>query len=344
MTPELAQVATGLDAVEVQSLILESERLGLLGRRPTRRSTAQRYHPLVREFLEERLLRAVGAAGVRDLHVAVANWAETTDWRTAAHHFAAAGRWDDLRRVLDLHVETIVASGAFVTARDLVRLLPTAADSATAQVVLSRASGADGDYKLAAEYAATAAKLAPTSDVVIGNLVAVAMLEGRYAEATALTDDFARLARSPLMRAVAAATQLVAEASRTGDLRTAVTACEALAEQCHLDGLTHFEGISWLNAALLHRAAGRTDASLSSARRAVDALSMSSAGPELAASRFAEAAALAALGRLTDSRGIYSVVLPTLSGHARNECLVEWAELEGLRRRRRGRRSCPVDG
>src|SRR3954451_6559791 len=62
VTPELAQVATDLAAVEVQSLMLESERLGLLGRRPNRRSTAQRYHPLVREFLEERLLREVGNA------------------------------------------------------------------------------------------------------------------------------------------------------------------------------------------------------------------------------------------------------------------------------------------
>ena len=116
VTPELAQVATGLEAVEVQSLMLESERLGLLGRRPNRRSTAQRYHPLVREFLEERLLREIGAAGVDELHVAVARWAETTDWRTAAHHFASARRWPDLQRVLDTHVETIVASGAFLAA------------------------------------------------------------------------------------------------------------------------------------------------------------------------------------------------------------------------------------
>src|SRR5262249_5207637 len=95
VTPELAQVATELPAVEVQSLVLESERLGLLGRRPSRRSTAQRYHPLVREFLEERLLRDVGAPGVEALHITIARWAEATGWRHAAHHFAPAPRWGD---------------------------------------------------------------------------------------------------------------------------------------------------------------------------------------------------------------------------------------------------------
>ena len=90
VTPELAQVATGLTAVEVQSMVTEAERLGMLGRRPNRRSTDQRYHPLVREFLEDRLRREIGDAGVDELHVAVARWAEPTDWQTAAHHFAAS--------------------------------------------------------------------------------------------------------------------------------------------------------------------------------------------------------------------------------------------------------------
>src|SRR3954452_14043979 len=124
VTPELAQVATGLSAVEVQSLVLESERLGLLGRRPSRRSAEQRYHPLVREFLEERLRRDVGSTGVDELHVSVARWAESTDCRTAAHHCPPAQRWAHLQRVLDTHVETIVASGAFSTALELLVQLP----------------------------------------------------------------------------------------------------------------------------------------------------------------------------------------------------------------------------
>src|SRR4029077_10186009 len=97
-------------------------------------------------------MRAVVCADVRDPHVAIARWADSTDWRTASHHFAAAERWSDLQRVLNHHLETIVASGAFVTARDYVVQLPDASRSATAHVVLSRAAAADGDFKLAARY------------------------------------------------------------------------------------------------------------------------------------------------------------------------------------------------
>src|SRR5258705_905305 len=79
VTPELAQVATGLEAVEVQSMVTEAERLGMLGRRGKGRSSEQRYHPLVREFLEDRLRREVGASGVDELHLVVARWAEPSD-------------------------------------------------------------------------------------------------------------------------------------------------------------------------------------------------------------------------------------------------------------------------
>src|SRR6185437_15517800 len=72
VTPELAQVATGLTAIEVQSLLTESERLGMLGRRTNRRSSGQRYHPLVRELLEARLQRELGPTGVANLHRAIA--------------------------------------------------------------------------------------------------------------------------------------------------------------------------------------------------------------------------------------------------------------------------------
>src|SRR5262249_39467898 len=101
VTPELAQIATSLDANEVQSMISDAERLGLLGRRAKRRSSEQRYHPLVREFLEDRLRREIGPTGIDELHVTVARWAEPSDWRTAAYHYSAARKGSDLLRVFD---------------------------------------------------------------------------------------------------------------------------------------------------------------------------------------------------------------------------------------------------
>ena len=169
VTPELAQVASGLSSVEVQSMIGDAERLGMLGRRASRRSPEQRYHPLVREFLEERLLRDLGTVGVDALHVAVAEWAETSDWRTAAHHYASAKRWPDLLRVLESHLERIVASGAFSAASDFVRQFPDPPRSAAVEVIASRQASVEGDINRVAEHAERAMRLDPSNDVVIGN-------------------------------------------------------------------------------------------------------------------------------------------------------------------------------
>ena len=64
-------------------MVTDAERLGMLGRRANRRSTEQRYHPLVRDFLEDRLGRGLGGRS-RELHTSVGRWAEPSDWRTAA--------------------------------------------------------------------------------------------------------------------------------------------------------------------------------------------------------------------------------------------------------------------
>ncbi|HEY7130757.1 MAG TPA: hypothetical protein VH440_00830, partial [Candidatus Limnocylindrales bacterium] len=330
VTPELAQVATGLAAVEVQSLVLESERLGLLGRRPNRRSTAQRYHPLVREFLEARLLREVGRAGVDELHVTVARWAESTDWRTAAHHFASAQRWEDLQRVLDNNVETIVASGAFAAALEFARVLPDISKSVTGIVIQSRLANSEGDYEKVAELAEMASALDPGSDVVMANLVQARMVRGRYAEAADLADDLMRIATSPLLRDVGIATKALVNSSIDGDLAESIETCESLAERCHADGLLHFEGVSWLNAALLNLAAGSWERALACAGRAIDALEGNASGPELAAARYAEAAAMAFSGQVDAARQRFFQIRAGLSTTFVDEYLSEHAQMEAL--------------
>ena len=64
VTPELAAVVAGLDAAETARLTAAAERLTLLTR-PSRASRGrQRYHPLVREFLEARLRSTIGPEAV----------------------------------------------------------------------------------------------------------------------------------------------------------------------------------------------------------------------------------------------------------------------------------------
>ena len=161
VTPELAQVATGLTATEVQSMVTDAERLGMLGRRGNRRSTEQRYHPLVREFLEDRLRREIGDAGVDELHVTVAAWAEPSDWQTAAHHYAEAKRWASLERAIEKSMEKIVASGAFSSAAELIALVPGSTQSVAFEVIRSRAASVIGDVDATLSHAYRATELGP---------------------------------------------------------------------------------------------------------------------------------------------------------------------------------------
>lgn len=328
VTPELAQVATGLSAVEVQSLMLESERLGLLGRRPNRRSADQRYHPLVREFLEDRLLRGVGATGVRELHIAIAAWAEPTDWQTAAHHYTSAERWDDLHRVLDEHLEHIVASGAFVAAA-LVPRIPNANASAAAHVILSRAATASGDFSVVSRHAERAADLAPERDVVITNLIAAKALVGSVDVAKALATQVAARA-SGLQREIAEAFSAVLAASLDGDIDHSIRLCEALATRCAGERLYHAEGVGWLNAGLGTLATGHLDRAGTFAARAIDALTTSSSSAELAAARSLDAAVLSLSGRLGEGRLRFAAAVRTVGGDSRAEILSEYAEIEAL--------------
>lgn len=330
VTPELAQVASGMTATEVQALVTEAERLGMLGRRASRRSTEQRYHPLVREFLEERLRREVGLEGIDELHLAVARWAETTDWQTAAHHYAAARRWDDLLRVLELHLETIVGLGAFAVAATFITSLPNVPDSAAVEVMYSRQASVEGDVPRVRAHALRARELDPQNEVVVGNLLSANMLAADTDAAIEVANELASIAKSPLMRMVAKATTLLLRSSVDFDLAATARTLEELAGASREAGLPHFEGVSWLNCSNVYRAQGRFPEALGAASRAIDSLSTSSSGNELAAAWVLKASIVAFMGRITDARQLLVEPGADLRHSARSEFLAESADIEAL--------------
>ncbi len=136
--PELAGLVTGDGEPEARHRIDAAERSGLLGRRGGVGRRTHRYHPLVRDYLLERLTRETGADGVADLHRLVASWAETRDWRLAAHHYAAAGDAADLHRILIGAVGQIMATGEFALAESLLARHPPDAPDPAFEVFLSR--------------------------------------------------------------------------------------------------------------------------------------------------------------------------------------------------------------
>jgi hypothetical protein len=228
----------------------------MLGRRANRRSSEQRFHPLVREFLEDRLRREIGNSGVEDLHVAVAAWAEPSDWQTAAHHYAEAGRWRDLQRVLEVGVETIVAVGAFVAAAQLIDIVPDPPPSVPFEVIRSRIASLSGDLDRTLLHANRAVELQPDSEIAISNLMFATLLSGDVRATEELASRLVSSGRSPLIRDLGAAMRMTLAASLEGNLVELARHLEQLAERNRVDGHLHYEGVSLLNSSLTYRAIG----------------------------------------------------------------------------------------
>jgi len=136
--PKLAAMVSEINDMDAGRQVAEAERLGLLNRRSDAHAGGRQYHPLVQEFLEARLRREVGDEEIIRLHRLIARHAATSDWRLAAHHFAAAGDIDDLHRLIEESVPSIMAGGDFAIAESFIDHLPDGRTSATFDIVLSR--------------------------------------------------------------------------------------------------------------------------------------------------------------------------------------------------------------
>ncbi len=124
VTPEMAAVVTGLDAAEVARLTATAERLTLLARPSRAARGRQRYHPLVREFLEARLVATMGAAAAIALHRRAAEAVAATDWSLAAHHFQKAEDTAAVASVIESAIPEIMGTGQHATAVELLGAIP----------------------------------------------------------------------------------------------------------------------------------------------------------------------------------------------------------------------------
>jgi len=327
--PEAAEVATGMDTTTVHGLIAESERLGLLSRRQEWTKPGFGFHPLVREFLEARLRRSMREEAVAELHTTIAHWAESRDWRIACFHHAAAGNVDELLRVLDGSIESVVGAGDIALASGYLDKHEPAQTTPGFEVIRSRAAARRMDVPAAIRHANLAMSLDPTSDSALGNQLAVYFLAGNLVEASALASQIATTARSELLRDIGAASWLVLETSLDANLDEGVALMRRLADKSREQGHTHYEGVSLLNAALMHRAQGAAEIAALEARDAGEALARSSGGPELLAARLAQAWATAHLGDISEARKILAQAAETCPSASRPEWLVEATAIEG---------------
>ena len=84
---------------QISVCLYRAEDAGLVSRAATG-SGRWRFHPLVREFMQTRLLATLTDEQRIAMHLRIAVAAEPTDWLAAIHHYLEAGRPEDGMRVL----------------------------------------------------------------------------------------------------------------------------------------------------------------------------------------------------------------------------------------------------
>ncbi len=305
--PTLTEVIAGIPASRARDLIGAAERLGLLSGKGRGGLRLRGYHPLVREFLGARLRRAIGDEAVRDLHRAVARHASQADWRLAAYHYAAAEDFADLQSVVQAAVPTIMGGGEFALAESYIQQTATT-ENAAFELFLSRMELHRGSLETALTHAESAVDVAMRSedeglsDHALANLITALFAAGAVERAREVAELLGTRTHSPVLRDIARGVLDIVDGSISGDLNAIRSRHVAMANDQERRGLRHYAGITWHNVADVDRARGDAVGALEAASRAYDALSTSSAGFEVEATRVLRGWALAHESRWDEAR------------------------------------------
>jgi LuxR family maltose regulon positive regulatory protein len=304
--PVLGSVAAETSPDETRAAITEGELIGLFSRTGPHARDQVRAHPLVRDFLQARLLRSAEPEEVAAIHRAVAIVAEGIDWRTAGHHYVAAGDFDDARRVLATAIESILATGAYAAAEELATSLPpTPKPDAVTEIVRSRMAMKRGDSLEALSRAREAVAAAPTSEVALWNALMVSISCSALEEMEPIEVRLRELDSPPIRKITSEAIVAGIRSSVDGDLDIAARLTKEAARASDVAGNTHFQGVALTNLAQILRVQGDAAGARESALEAIVALEATSAGVELVSAKLAAAWAEAHLGRMSAARELY---------------------------------------
>jgi LuxR family maltose regulon positive regulatory protein len=322
---DLAVAVSGRAATDVREHLDAAETTGLLGRRVLGGRRSLRYHPLVAEFLLERLRREIGDDGVADLHRRVAAYATGRDWRLAAHHLAAANEVADLHRVLADSAGEIVASGELARAEGYLERFPPAAPDPALEIIVSRLDFYRNDVRAALARATWAAEHARPDlrAAARANLASVAFMSGDIALASASIPVGEPDVDSEIARAIR---RLISSGFEGDSTEFIGHMTRLLATQERL-GQTHYAAITSLNIAVAYKSQGQARLSLEYAHRALNHFGERGGQPERASACVTAAWAHAHLGELDRADVLIAEALTVGHGLTRTEVQTEAAEL-----------------
>ncbi len=305
VTTEMASVVTGLDADGVTRLGMEAERLTLLSRRTRASRGPQRYHPLVREFLEARLRATLSPAAIADLHRRAAETAALFDWRVAAHHYREAGDLDSVASTIAAAIPEIMGSGQHATATDEIDRVPPESRLPVLGLVTSRMHLQRRDYAPAISLSHSVLEKVEAgsveSDYALLNLVTLYLQSGSSERSRSIASQLRESTKNEQLRLIADGTRLMVDASLDGSL------VEMAAHLTKMAGrqrgiYPHYYGVTMLNLAVNAMHQDEPGEAARFAREAIEALEGTSSRIELSAAEMSLASPLTMLGLEVEAR------------------------------------------
>src|SRR3954451_24045489 len=297
VTPDMACVVADLDQDGVAAMTSAAERLTLLSRPSRAAKGSQRYHPLVRGFLEARLRAVIGPVGVATLHRR-AGLAASLDWRVAAYHFREAGEFGSVATTIAGAIPEIMGAGQHAAAIEEIDRVPEGSRPPVLDLVVSRIKLQRRDYSSAIELSRAVLETvepgSQESDFALLNLITLYMQSGFADHSTTAADLLTATTKSPNLREIGEGATLMVRASGTGSLDEMSRHLETMAASQR--GIhPHFFGVTMLNLSLIATHKDDPARDIKFAQQAIEALEGTSSQIELSAAHMALAYPLALL-------------------------------------------------
>ena len=304
VTPELAAVVTGLETTNVTRLTNAAERLTLLSRVSRTSRGPQRYHPLVRQFLEARLRSTAGDTAVSDLHRSVGDVAARSNWRVAAHHYREASDLTSVASVVAGAVPEIMGSGQYAVAVGFVEHAPAEWRTAALDLVRSRVAMQRGDQEAAiALSSAVLENVEPgstESDNALLNLATLFMHSGETEPALSNLERLAATTTGEQLRGIAETMRMMIGVSGSGSIPALSRLFLEVAET-HRGTHQHYYGVTMLNLAITALLRDDPRQAIEYSTQAIEALEETSSQIEISSAVMTKAHSLMMVGRISEA-------------------------------------------
>lgn len=329
VTPELAAVVSQRDAADVARLTTAAERLTLLSRLSGAPRTHQRYHPLVRGFLEARMRSLDGPDAVAALHRRAAAASASTDWKVAAHHYREAGDTEAMLGVVATAIPTIMGNGQYALAEAFIGPISAERRPTGVDLIQSRVDMQQGDYEAAIAASQAVLDSGVTDPVqrdhALLNLLAANFNYGNGERALEWARELEESTTDDNLRAIAGVSASILLARTEADVDAINRRLRIMAEMQHKSS-SHYYGVTMLNLAMNSVVQDRLEDALAEAAIAIEALEGTTGDIEHSSARSLRAAILLRLGKDADAVGLAGRMTSDSTRYVPNEAIAEAAD------------------